>query len=107
MGLVTFTATATEGEPSALTIEAIEGDDQTAPAGSAIALDPAVRVLEGGQPSAGVEVTFAVTAGGGRSRVRRRSPTAKGSLAWANGCSASSPGSTGSRLAPTGRREAR
>ena len=65
VGLVTFTATASEGEPSALTIEAIEGDDQTAPAGSAVALDPAVRVLQGGRPAAGVEVTFAVIEGGG------------------------------------------
>jgi hypothetical protein len=65
VGLVTFTATATEGEPSAITIEAMEGGDQTAPAGSAVALDPAVRVLEGRRPAAGVEVTFAVTEGGG------------------------------------------
>jgi hypothetical protein len=65
VGLVTFTATATEGGALALTIEPIEGDGQTAPAGSAVPLDPAVRVLEGGEPVAGVEVTFAVAAGGG------------------------------------------
>lgn len=65
VGAVTFTATAAEGEPSERTIEPIEGDDQTAPAGAAVPLRPAVRVLEGGDPVPGVQVTFTVTAGGG------------------------------------------
>jgi hypothetical protein len=65
VGLVTFTATSTEGEPTELTIEPIEGDDQTAPTGSAVPVEPAVRVLQGGEPAAGVEVTFAIAEGGG------------------------------------------
>jgi hypothetical protein len=65
VGLVTFTATATGGEPSARTIEPIEGDDQSVPAGTAVPVRPAVRVLEGGEPVSGLEVTFAVAAGGG------------------------------------------
>jgi hypothetical protein len=66
VGLVTFTATATEdGEPG-LIIEKIEGDGQRAAAGAPVAIRPAVRVTDrDGDPVAGVEVTFEVTAGGG------------------------------------------
>jgi hypothetical protein len=66
VGLVTFTATAGEDEPSELAIEAIEGDDQTAPVGAAVPVRPAVRVTRDGAPAAGVAVTFAVLEGGGR-----------------------------------------
>lgn len=66
VGVVTFTATAADGEPPpGPAIEPIEGDGQTAPAGSAVPVRPAVRVTEDGEPVAGVAVTFAVTAGGG------------------------------------------
>ena len=65
VGLVTFTATATEGEPSALLIEPIEGDAQRAPAGSPVPVRPAVRVTRDGEPVSGIEVTFEITAGGG------------------------------------------
>jgi hypothetical protein len=46
-------------------IEPIEGDDQSVPAGTAVSVRPAVRVLQRGEPVAGLEVTFAVAAGGG------------------------------------------
>jgi hypothetical protein len=65
VGLVTFTATARAEDPPALVIEPIEGDAQRALAGSAVPVNPAVRVTEGGEPVAGIEVTFAVVAGGG------------------------------------------
>lgn len=47
-------------------LELIEGDDQTAPAGSSVPLRPAVRALDAeGRPLGGIQVTFVVTAGGG------------------------------------------
>jgi hypothetical protein len=47
-------------------IEAVEGDDQEARAGSAVAVPPAVRVTNArGQPVAGYGVTFVVSRGGG------------------------------------------
>ena len=65
VGLVTFTATAGEPEPTDLAIEPIEGDDQIAPVGSAVPIPPAVRVTRDGDPVQGIEVRFGVTAGGG------------------------------------------
>ena len=66
VGLVTFTATASDGEsPPGLALEPTEGDGQSAPAGSAVPIRPAVRVTLDGEPVAGVPVAFAVTAGGG------------------------------------------
>ncbi len=65
VGLVTFTATASEGEPTELTIEPIEGDEQRAPVGSPVSVPPAVRVLRDGDPVQGVEIRFEVTGGGG------------------------------------------
>ena len=70
VGSVTFTATATGGGggpgPVATTIEAVEGDGQSAPAGSKVPVRPAVRVTDAqGAPVKGVTVTFAVTGGGG------------------------------------------
>jgi hypothetical protein len=66
---VTFTAMASDGggPPAPLPrLEMIEGDNQRASAGSAVAIDPAVRVTDGqGLPVGGVEVTFVVTQGGG------------------------------------------
>jgi Big-like domain-containing protein len=66
---VTFTAMASDGDdlpvPSTR-LEMIEGDDQSASAGSPVPIDPAVRVIDGqGRPVAGVGVTFVVTEGGG------------------------------------------
>jgi hypothetical protein len=47
-------------------IEAVEGDDQEARDGSAVAVPPAVRVTDArGEPVAGYGVTFVVTRGGG------------------------------------------
>lgn len=61
---VTFTATTSSGPPSG--IQRVSGDGQTATAGSAVALDPTVRVTDGnGLPVPGVTVTFSVTSGGG------------------------------------------
>jgi hypothetical protein len=66
VGLVTFTATATEDGAPALILEKIEGDGQRAPAGAPVAIRPAVRVTDqDGEPVAGIEVTFEVTGGGG------------------------------------------
>lgn len=61
---VTFTATATPGPASAVIKAA--GDNQTAAAGTAVPTPPAVRVTDSyGNGIAGVQVTFAVTEGGG------------------------------------------
>lgn len=71
-GAVTFTATARAagggGDTGAVPaqIAAVEGDGQTAEAGTSVALRPAVRVTDSaGDPVAGITVTFAVTSGGG------------------------------------------
>ena len=65
VGLVTFTASATDEAPPVLTIEAIESIDQAAPAGSPVPVRPAVRVTGDGEPVGGIEVRFEVAAGGG------------------------------------------
>ena len=55
------------GVGSPTSIEGVAGDDQSAPAGTAVAVDPSVMVRDGdGNPLPGIPVTFAVTAGGGR-----------------------------------------
>jgi hypothetical protein len=55
-----------EGPSSPITIVHVEGNGQRAPAGTAVPILPAVRVLdEAGEPVEGREVTFVVTAGGG------------------------------------------
>ncbi|HEY7481221.1 MAG TPA: invasin domain 3-containing protein [Gemmatimonadales bacterium] len=52
------------GAPSS--IGGVTGDDQTATVGQAVAIDPAVKVLdEDGNPLSGIPVTFTVTRGGG------------------------------------------
>ncbi len=59
-----FTATATAGAPATVTIQA--GQDQTATAGTAVPIDPAVLVEDAyGNPVPGVSVDFTVTAGAG------------------------------------------
>jgi hypothetical protein len=69
-GSVRLDATAEIAVTSAgpgITIAALEGDDQSAPAGGAVSVRPAVRVTDGGgQPVSGVAVSFVVTGGGGR-----------------------------------------
>ncbi len=64
-GLVaTFTATATAGTPAAIVNAA--GDAQSASAGAAVAIAPAVLVTDkAGNKLAGVAVTFTVVSGGG------------------------------------------
>ena len=52
--------------PASARIELIEGDNQRAPVGSPVPIQPAVRIVDGqGQPVSGVEVAFVVTGGGG------------------------------------------
>ena len=60
----TFTADGIAGAPATLT--RVSGNNQTAPAGSPVALDPTVAVHDAnGNSVPGVSVGFAVTAGGG------------------------------------------
>ena len=55
---------ATPVSPGSIRIE--RGNNQTADAGSAVAVDPSVKVLDAsGNPKSGVTVTFAVGSGGG------------------------------------------
>jgi Putative Ig domain/Bacterial Ig-like domain (group 3) len=62
--VVTFHATATAS--TAAKLDKAAGDGQQATVGSLVATPPAVKVTDaGGNPVAGVAVTFAVTAGGG------------------------------------------
>lgn len=63
-GSVTFNATAAAGAPTAVARAA--GDNQTANTRTAVPVRPAVRVTDTfGNPVPGVNVTFAVAAGGG------------------------------------------
>jgi adhesin/invasin len=61
---VTFTATGTAGTASSMVVSA--GQNQTAAAGTAVAIPPAVLVRDArGNPVANVEVVFSVGSGGG------------------------------------------
>jgi adhesin/invasin len=61
---VTFGALAVAGQPTQLL--AVAGDAQLAVVGNALATRPSIRLRDaGGNPVAGVPVTFTVTAGGG------------------------------------------
>jgi adhesin/invasin len=61
---VTFTATGTAAVPATVVVSA--GDNQTAAAGTALAVPPSVLVRDAfGNPVAGSTVAFAVTSGGG------------------------------------------
>lgn len=72
-----FTATARPG--AAAVVSAFAGTGQTAIAGRPVAIEPAVRVLDGfGNPVQGLEVTFVVTAGGGFALVRAPVTNANG-----------------------------
>lgn len=80
---VFFTATATAGPAAALVASA--GNNQTAGAGTAVAIAPAVRVNDAlGNPVAGVVVTFTVSSGGG---------TASGTTATSNASGIATVGS--------------
>ena len=60
----TFVAVAAAGAPATITIQA--GDSQTAQAGAAVAIAPAVRLVDRfGNPVPDVSVFFSVSAGGG------------------------------------------
>ena len=62
-GSVVFTATALAGAPTSL--EYVSGDAQTATAGTTLAVDYAVRLLDGGgNPVPGVPVSWSVSGGG-------------------------------------------
>src|SRR5206468_306986 len=61
---VTFTATGTVGAPATLAKQP-GGDTQSAPAGTAVAVNPAVRITDAaGNPVTGVAVTFTASSGG-------------------------------------------
>ena len=63
--VVTFTATASH-QPTALSLQIVEGDGQTALPGNAVGVAPAVKVRNAaGAAVSGVSVTFAVASGGG------------------------------------------
>src|SRR5204863_9097995 len=88
---VTFTATATAGAATQLTIHA--GNTQSATVGTEVATPPAVIVQDQfGNPLAGVAVTFAVTSGGGAVSPLTAVPTdANGiasAIAWTLGTTA-------------------
>ena len=53
-------------DPGDLAVAVFEGDNQSAIGNTAVAVDPAVRVTEDGEPKSGVAVVFAVAAGGGQ-----------------------------------------
>ncbi len=63
-GSLTFTATGTSGPAVKIALNA--GDNQSAVAGSTVAVVPSVKVTDaGGNAVSGIVVTFAVTSGGG------------------------------------------
>lgn len=70
-GVVELTQTAevtvtTPPPASAVIMQLVEGDNQTAPAGADVPVRPTVRLVDqSGQPLAGRQVTFVVTRGGG------------------------------------------
>ena len=67
-GFVTFSALGTEPPVTSdpVRVEQVDGNGQSAPAGSLVAVPPAVKVTDArGEPVAGVAVSFVVTGGGG------------------------------------------
>jgi adhesin/invasin len=73
----TVVVTVTPAQPSR--VEPIEGAGQTAPAGEAVPVRPAVRVLDDqGQPVAGIQVSFVVTGGGGSASGANQTTNADG-----------------------------
>lgn len=73
----TISATATAARAAAVSV--VAGDGQTAPAGSAVATAPSVRVVDGfGNLVEGVAVTFSVLSGGGQVNGAVRTTSAQG-----------------------------
>jgi len=110
-GSVTFTASATAAAPATLTIST--GNNQTAVAGSAVAINPAVLLADQfSNPVPGASVTFAVTAGGGAVTGASATTNAQGiatvgswtlgTTAGANALGATSAGVTGVSFSATG-----
>ncbi len=74
---VVFTAAARAGVASAMSV--VAGNNQTATVGRTLPIDPAVRITDAlGNPIAGQEVLFEVTAGGGSAVARRPVTDANG-----------------------------
>jgi hypothetical protein len=98
---VAFVVSAAPGAPAQVTI--VAGNNQAAPVGRTLDVDPAVRVTDAfANPIAGVEVLFEVTSGGG-SAVARRQITDRNGLAvvgaWTMG---DAPGTNTLRATVTG-----
>jgi adhesin/invasin len=94
---VSFNATATHGAPT--TILKFAGDGQSATAGSAVAIPPVARVVDQyGNSVSGLNVAFAVTAGGGSVVPTTAIPTDTAGKAavssWTLGASAGSNNNT-------------
>jgi protocatechuate 3,4-dioxygenase beta subunit len=65
-GAVTFTATGVAGPAASIAIANSASNNQSAPAGTAVAIAPSVKVVDAkGNPVQGVAVSFAVASGGG------------------------------------------
>jgi adhesin/invasin len=65
-GTVTFSATGIVGPAASMSIGNASSNNQSAAAGSAVAIAPSVKVVDAkGNPVSGVSVTFAVASGGG------------------------------------------
>jgi hypothetical protein len=104
-----------EVKSASLTLSIYEGDNQTAPPGSVVAVPPAVRVTDSqNAPKAGVPVTFAVVSGGGSvtganatsdaSGIARVGSWSLGASAGVNSLSASAAGATPVTFTATGAR---
>jgi hypothetical protein len=90
----TATITVTAGPVASVRMEALEGEDQTAPVGSRVPVAPAVRVVdEQGAPAEGVRVTFAVIGGDGSVEGADRTTGADGVARVGSWTLGTSPGS--------------
>lgn len=88
---VAFTANGGVRAPTTVTAQSVT--TQTAPAGTAVAAPPSVRVTDQvGQPVAGVAVTFAVTGGGGTLTGGSATTNASGIAAVASWTLGATPG---------------
>ena len=94
IGTVIFTAIANQdGGGQLLRLEPVEGAGQAAPAGSPVPIPPAVRVVDdGGDPVAGIAVSFVVTGGGGAVSGAEQTTDAEGIARVGSWTLGSSPG---------------